>query len=48
MSQDLMSNEHTSYDGLLMRAAAREDARRVIASDIDEILARWRKEAEHE
>ena len=41
-------HEHTRYDELLMQGAAREDARRAIATDIDDTLARWRKEAENE
>jgi hypothetical protein len=35
-------HEHTSYDELLMMGAAREDARRQIASRIDDVLTKWR------
>jgi len=37
-------HEHTRYDELLMTGTARESARRVIAADIDDLLARWQRE----
>jgi len=36
-------HEHTRYDALLMTGTAREAARRMIASDIDETRARWQR-----
>lgn len=37
-------HEHTRYDELLMSGAAREDARRAVASDIDRVLLAWQGE----
>ena len=37
-------HEHTRYDELLMSGAAREDARRAIASEIEGVIHTWKRE----
>ena len=41
-------HEHTRYDELLMTGTARESARRMIASDIDDVLERWRRQRQQD
>ena len=38
---------HTQYDAFLMRGTDRQEARGLVAGEIDAVLARWRQPGSH-